>query len=220
MARRGRPTVEIILWPEERATLQRWARRHKSAQALALRCRIVLGCADGLTHAEIAAELGCNPVDGGQVAGPFRRGSPGRARRCSPSGGGPHHRRRGGGGGVGRHPGVRPARRHALVDSGSGRQARDQPYDRGGDLAGLGLKPWRKDSFKVSPDPELIEKIRDLVALYMNPPVKAAVFAVDEKPQIQALNRTAPTLPMLPTTPARATHDYERNGTCDLFAAL
>jgi hypothetical protein len=84
----------------------------------------------------------------------------------------------------------------------------------------FGLKPWRQDSFKVSPDPDLVEKIRDLVGLYMSPPVVAAVFAVDEKPQIQALNRTAPTLPMLPTTPQRATHDYERNGTCDLFAAL
>ena len=84
----------------------------------------------------------------------------------------------------------------------------------------FGLKPWREDAFKVSPDPELVEKIRDIVGLYINPPVAAAVFAVDEKPQIQALNRTAPTLPMLPTTPARATHDYERNGTCDLFAAL
>ena len=67
----------------------------------------------------------------------------------------------------------------------------------------FGLKPWRQDSFKVSPDPDLVEKIRDLVALYMSPPVAAAVFAVDEKPQIQALNRTAPTLPMLPTTPPR-----------------
>jgi transposase len=84
----------------------------------------------------------------------------------------------------------------------------------------FGLKPWKEDSFKVSPDPDLVEKIRDIVGLYMNPPVAAAVFAVDEKPQIQALNRTAPTFPMLPTTPARATHDYERNGTCDLFAAL
>lgn len=84
----------------------------------------------------------------------------------------------------------------------------------------FGLKPWRQDSFKVSPDPGLVEKIRDLVALYMNPPVAAMVFALDEKPQIQALDRTAPTLPMLPTTPQRATHDYERNGTCDLFAAL
>jgi hypothetical protein len=81
----------------------------------------------------------------------------------------------------------------------------------------FGLKPWREDAFKVSPDPELVEKIRDIVGLYMNPPVAAAVFAVDEKPQIQALDRTAPTLP---TTPARATHDYQRNDTCDLFAAL
>jgi transposase len=84
----------------------------------------------------------------------------------------------------------------------------------------FGLKPWRQDSFKVSPDPLLVEKVRDLVGLYINPPVAAAVFAIDEKPQIQALNRTAPTFPMLPGTPERATHDYERNGTCDLFAAL
>jgi hypothetical protein len=84
----------------------------------------------------------------------------------------------------------------------------------------FGLKPWRQDHFKVSPDPDLVDKIRDLVGLYMNPPDAAAVFALDEKPQIQALNRTAPTLPMLPTTPQRATHDYERHGTVDLFAAL
>jgi transposase len=84
----------------------------------------------------------------------------------------------------------------------------------------FGLKPWKQDSCKVSPDPDLIEKVRDLVGLYMNPPDAAAVFAVDEKPQIQALDRTAPTLPMLPTTPQRATHDYERHGTVDLFAAL
>jgi transposase len=84
----------------------------------------------------------------------------------------------------------------------------------------FGLKPWQQDSFKLSPDPDLVEKIRDLVGLYMNPPVNAAVFAVDEKPQIQALNRTAPTLPMLPTTAQRATGTYLRNGTCDLFAAM
>ena len=72
----------------------------------------------------------------------------------------------------------------------------------------------------MSPDPLLVDKIGDLVALYMSPPVAAAVFAIDAKPPIQALNRTAPTLPMLPTTFARATHDYQHNGTCDLFAAL
>jgi transposase len=84
----------------------------------------------------------------------------------------------------------------------------------------FGLKPWQADEFKVSPDPDLIEKVRDLVGLYLSPPVAAAVYAVDEKPQIQALNRSAPILPMLPTTPQRATHDYVRHGTLDLFAAL
>lgn len=84
----------------------------------------------------------------------------------------------------------------------------------------FGLKPWRQDEFKISPDPDLVEKIRDIVGLYMSPPVAAAVFAVDDKPQIQALKRSAPILPMLPTTPQRATHDYQRNGTIDLFAAL
>ena len=84
----------------------------------------------------------------------------------------------------------------------------------------FGLKPWRQDEFKISPDPQLVDKIRDIVGLYMNPPVNVAVFAVDEKPQIQALNRTAPMLPMMPTTAQRRSHDYRRNGTIDLFAAL
>jgi transposase len=220
MARRGRPTVEIILSPEERATLERWARRHNSSQALALRCRIVLGCADGLTHAEIASNLGCNPVTVGKwrhrfaadrLDGLMDAPRPGAARTIGDD--------------------VVEA---VLVDTLESAPPDATHWSTRG-LAGkygishttvgeiwraFGLKPWRQDSFKVSPDPELIEKIRDLVGLYMNPPVNAAVFAVDEKPQIQALNRTAPTLPMLPTTPQRATHDYERNGTCDLFAAL
>jgi transposase len=220
MARRGRPTVEITLSPEERATLQRWARRHNSSQALALRCRIVLGCADGMTHAEIASGLGCNPITVGRwrrrfaadrLDGVVDAPRPGAARTISDD--------------------VIEA---VLVDT-----LESAPPDathwstRGlavkygishttvGEIwRAFGLKPWRQDSFKVSPDPQLVEKVRDLVGLYMNPPVNAAVFAVDEKPQIQALNRTAPTLPMLPTTPQRATHDYERNGTCDLFAAM
>jgi transposase len=220
MARRGRPTVEITLSPEERATLQRWARRHNSSQALALRCRIVLGCADGLTHAEIASNLGCNPVTVGKwrhrfaadrLDGLVDAPRPGAARTISDD--------------------VVEA---VLVDTLESAPPDATHWSTRG-LAGkygishttvgeiwraFGLKPWRTDSFKVSPDPDLVEKIRDLVGLYMNPPVKAAVFAIDEKPQIQALNRTAPTLPMLPTTPQRATHDYERNGTCDLFAAL
>jgi transposase/transposase-like protein len=221
MARRGRPTVEITVSAQERSTLQRWARRHSSAQALALRAKIVLACAEGTkTHGEIAADLGCNPTTVGKwrhrfavdrLDGLVDAPRPGAARtigddvieavivetlETAPPDA-THWSSRG------------LAAKHGISHTTVREIWR-----------AFGLRPWREDSFKVSPDPDLVEKIRDLVALYMNPPVAAAVFAVDEKPQIQALNRTAPTLPMLPTTPARATHDYERNGTCDLFAAL
>ena len=220
MARRGRPTVEIILTGDERKTLQRWARRHSSSQALALRCRIVLAAAEGATNDKIAAELGCHPVTASKwrhrfaldrLDGLVDAPRPGAARsigddvieavvvetlETAPSDA-THWSSRG------------LAAKHGISHTTVREIWR-----------AFGLKPWRQDSFKVSPDPDLVEKIRDIVALYMNPPVAAAVFAVDEKPQIQALNRTAPTLPMLPTTPARATHDYQRNGTCDLFAAL
>jgi transposase len=221
MARRGRPTVEINLSADERKTLQRWARRHSSSQALALRCRIVLSCAEGdRTRDEIAAEVGCNPAT---VTKWRRRFAVDRLDGLVDA----------------PRPGAARSIGDDVVEAVVVETLETAPPDathwssRG--LAAkhgishttvreiwraFGLKPWREDEFKVSPDPELIEKIRDIVALYMNPPVAAAVFAVDEKPQIQALNRTAPTLPMLPTTPARATHDYQRNGTCDLFAAL
>lgn len=222
MARRpGRPTVEITLSADERETLQRWARRHSSSQALAMRCRIVLACADPVRgRDDIAAEVGCNPATVTKWRHRFAQDRldglsdaprPGAARTISdetveavvvdtlettpPDA---------------THWSTRDlAKKHGISHTTVGKIWR-----------AFGLKPWRQDKFKVSPDPQLIEKIRDIVGLYMNPPVAAVVFAVDEKPQIQALNRTAPTLPMLPTTPARATHDYQRNGTIDLFAAL
>lgn len=221
MVRRGRPTVEIKLSGEERKTLTRWAQRHSSAQALALRCKIVLACAEGgRTHVEIAASLGCNAVTvskwrhrfaADRLDGLIDAPRPGAVRTIADDvieaiivetletapADATHWSTRG------------LAAKHGISHQTVAEIWR-----------AFGLKPWREDSFKVSPDPLLVEKIRDLVALYMNPPVAAAVFAVDEKPQIQALNRTAPTLPMLPGTPARATHDYQRNGTCDLFAAL
>ncbi|HMK98870.1 MAG TPA: IS630 family transposase [Acidimicrobiales bacterium] len=220
MARRGRPTVEINLSSEERATLERWARRHSSSQALALRSRIVLGCASGESNAAVAASQRVNPATVSKWRHRFAQDRldglvdaprPGATRsigddvieavivetlETAPPDA-THWSTRG------------LAERHGISHQTVAEIWR-----------AFGLKPWRSDSFKVSPDPDLVEKVRDLVGLYMNPPVAAAVFAVDEKPQIQALNRTAPTLPMLPTTPARATHDYERNGTCDLFAAL
>jgi len=188
---------------------------------LALRCRIVLACADGdRTRDEIAAEVGCNPVTvtkwrhrfaADRLDGLVDAPRPGAARsigddvieavvvetlETAPP------------------DATHWSTRGLAAKHGISHQTVAEIW------RAFGLKPWRSDSFKVSPDPELVEKIRDLVALYMNPPVAAAVFALDEKPQIQALNRTAPTLPMLPTTPQQATHDYERNGTCDLFAAL
>src|SRR5688572_11299821 len=220
MARRGRPTVDFVLSGDERKTLERWARRHSSSQALALRCRIVLACAAGGTNTAVGAELGVHPTTVSKWRHRFARERldglvdaprPGAARtigddvveavlvetlETAPADA-THWSTRG------------LAAKHGISHTTVGEIWR-----------AFGLKPWRQDSFKVSPDPDLVEKIRDLVALYMNPPVAAAVFAIDEKPQIQALDRTAPTLPMLPTTPARATHDYERNGTCDLFAAL
>jgi transposase len=220
MARRGRPTVEIKLSGNERKTLERWARRHSSAQSLALRCRIVLACAEGRTNEDIAAELRIHPVTvskwrkrfaADRLDGLMDAPRPGASRTISDD-----------------------TVEAVVVDTLESAPAEATHWSTRGLAAkhgishqtvaeiwqAFGLKPWREDSFKVSPDPDLVEKIRDIVALYMNPPVAAVVFAVDEKPQIQALNRTAPTFPMLPTTPARATHDYLRNGTCDLFAAL
>ena len=220
MARRGRPTVEITLSGDERKTLERWARRHSSSQALSLRCRIVLACAEGRANGDVATELRVHPTTVSKWRHRFAKDRldglvdaprPGAARtigddvieaivietlETSPP------------------DATHWSTRGLAAKHGVSHQTVAEIW------RAFGLKPWRQDEFKVSPDPELVEKIRDLVALYMNPPVAAAVFAVDEKPQIQALNRTAPTLPMLPSTPARATHDYQRNGTCDLFAAL
>jgi transposase len=220
MARFGRPTTRVSLTDNERETLQRWARRPSSAQVLALRSRIVLASAEGRTDTDVAAELKVHPVTvskwrhrfaAERLEGLADAPRPGAARTVGDD--------------------VIEA---VLVDTLESAppdathwstralaKTHGISHDTVAEIwKAFGLKPWREDSFKVSPDPDLVEKVRDLVGLYMGPPVAAAVFAVDEKPQVQAINRTAPTLPMLPTTPARATHDYERNGTCDLFAAL
>jgi transposase len=220
VARRGRPTVSIVLSDEERETLSRWARRHSSSQALALRCRIVLACAEGYTNTEVAAQERVHPVTvskwrhrffEARLEGLVDAPRPGAKRTISDD------------------------TIEAVVVDTLETAPRDASHWSTRDLAkkhgiskttvaeiwrAFGLKPWQQDSFKISPDPQLIEKTRDIVGLYLNPPDAAIVFAVDEKPQIQALDRTAPILPMLPTTPQRASHDYVRNGTVDLFAAL
>lgn len=220
MAKRGRPTAVIELSDIERETLGRWVRRHTSAQALALRSRIVLACAEGRTNQEVAVIEG---VHAATVSKWRRRFA---ADRLEGLGDAPR---------PGAERTISDETIEAVVVDTLESAPADATHWSTRDLAkkhgigkttvaeiwrAFGLKPWKEDSFKVSPDPDLVEKIRDLVGLYMNPPDAAAVFAVDEKPQIQALDRTAPTLPMLPTTPRRATHDYERHGTVDLFAAL
>lgn len=216
----GRPPTPITLTGNERSTLERWSRRQSTAQNLALRCRIVLAAADGKSSNDIAADLGCNPATVSKWRTRFAQGRidslkdaarPGAVRTVTDD-----------------------AVEAVIVDSLETTPANATHWSTR-DLAAkhglsqstvsriwraFGLKPWLADEFKISPEPELIEKLRDIVGLYLSPPVAAVVFTVDEKPGIQAINRTAPTLPMLPTTPQRATHDYQRNGTIDLFAAL
>ena len=218
--RRGRPTVPVVLTDDERDTLERWARRHTSSQALATRCRIILGCADGVTNQQVATDVGVSPNTVSKWRNRFAD------QRLDGLSDAPR-------------PGAPRTVGDDVVEQVVIDTLETAPTDAThwstrsmADRVGIskttvaeiwrafGLKPWAQDDFKLSPDPQLIEKTRDIVGLYLNPPEAAVVFAVDEKPQIQALDRTAPTLPMLPTTPARATHDYVRHGTLDLFAAL
>ena len=212
--------AEIVLTGEEREVLERWARRPKSSQALALRCRIVLAAADGRRSKDIAAELGCNPNTVGKWRGRFA-----------------------GRGLDGLHDEPRPGKPRSISDEDVERvivktleeQPRDATHWSTRSMAqatgmsqtavsriwrAFGLKPHQSESFKLSPDPQFIEKVRDIVGLYLNPPDAAVVLCVDEKSQIQALDRSAPVLPLMPGVPERATHDYVRNGTTNLYAAL
>jgi transposase len=220
MAQRGRPKAPLVLSEDERETLERWARRHTSAQALALRCRIVLACADGGNNLEVAARLGINDGTVGKWRNRFV------ARRLD-----------------GLHDEPRPGKPRTISDADVERlivkTLEEAPVDAThwstrsmAQTAGLsqstvsriwrafGLKPHLSESFKLSPDPQFIDKVRDIVGLYLNPPDAAVVLCVDEKSQIQALDRSAPVLPLLPGTPERRTHDYKRHGTTNLFAAL
>ena len=220
MARRGRPTAPLVLSDDERETLERWARRPNSAQALALRCRIVLACAEGATNQEVAAKLGVHQATVGKWRGRFV------ARRLD-----------------GLHDEPRPGAPRKITDEHVERvivtTLEETPADAThwstrsmAKASGLnqtavsriwrafGLKPHLAESFKLSPDPQFIDKVRDIVGLYLNPPDAAVVLCVDEKSQIQALDRSAPVLPLLAGVPERRTHDYVRAGTTNLYAAL
>jgi len=220
MGRRGTPLAELVLSDEEREVLARWARRPTTAQALALRCRIVLACADGGNNIEVAERLGVSRA----TVGKWRRRFV--AHRLD-----------------GLHDEPRPGGPRTIGDDDVERvivkTLEETPHDAThwstrsmAQAAGMsqsavsriwrafGLKPHLVDSFKLSPDPLFIDKVRDVVGLYLNPPDAAVVLCVDEKSQIQALDRTAPILPLIPGTPERRTHDYRRHGTTNLYAAL
>ncbi len=220
MAKRGRPVTAVVLTDEERDTLQRWARRPKSAQALAQRCRIVLGCAAGKSNKDVAAELGVSQQMVCKWRGRFVADRlDGLADEPRP--GGPRT--------------IGDEQIEQVVVATLERQPADATHWSRASMAAetglskstvgriwkaFGLKPHQIDTFKLSNDPQFIDKVRDVVGLYLDPPEKAVVLCVDEKSQIQALDRSAPVLPMMPGMPERRSHDYVRHGITTLFAAL
>jgi transposase len=212
--------IQVVLSDEEREVLERWARRPKSAQSLAVRCRVVLACAEGATNAGVAERLGITVTTVRKWRGRFAK-----------------HRL------DGLHDEPRPGAPRSVLDEdveavivktleqtptgATHWSTRSMAASTGMSQSAVsriwrafGLKPHLSESFKLSPDPLFIDKVRDIVGLYLNPPDAAIVLCVDEKSQIQALDRTSPVLPLVPGTPERRTHDYRRHGTTNLYAAL
>jgi transposase len=220
MARTGRPKQVLELTDGEREQLVRWERRRKSSQALALRSRIVLRCAEGLPNTEVGAVCGVSTPTVGKwrrrfcelrldgLADDPRPGRPATVTaeqvedvvvstlEATPENA-THWSR------------AKMAERTGLSKSTIGRIWR--AFD---------LKPHRAESFKLSTDPLFVEKVYDIVGLYLNPPEAAVVLSVDEKSQVQALARSQPAFPMMPGMPEQRTHDYLRHGTTSLFAAF
>ena len=216
----GRPKAPVILSDDERQKLEIWAGRPKSTQRLALRARIILSCAEGLDNKDVAARLRTNIATVGKWRKRFL------ADRLEGLADEPR-------------PGAPRKITDALVEEVVTKTLEEKPKaathwsTRGmAETVGLsqtaivriwnafGLKPHKADTFKLSTDPYFVEKVRDVVGLYMSPPENAIVLSIDEKSQIQALDRTQPLLPMAPGQAERGTPDYVRNGTTSLFAAL
>jgi len=216
----GRPTKPIVLKEEERTKLQEWARRPKTSQRLATRARIVLGCAEGRENRQVARELRITDQTVCKWRERFRaNGLEGLADEPRP--GAPRK--------------ISDAQVEALITrtlestptQGTHWSTRTIAQATGMSQSAISriwrafsLQPHRVETFKLSTDPFFVEKVRDIVGLYLNPPERALVLCVDEKSQVQALDRTRPVLPLRPGVPARQTHDYIRNGTTSLFAAL
>jgi transposase len=218
--RTGRPKVALILTDDERTRLASLAHRSRSAAALARRARIILACADGTDSKVVARRLHVTPATVCKWRGRFVR------QRLD-----------------GLYDEPRPGAQRTITDEqveaviirtletkprgATHWSTRDMAKAVGLSHMAIariwrtfGLQPHRSETFKLSPDPLLIDKVRDIVGLYLDPPAHAAVFCVDETPQIQALDRTQPLLPMRPGQVERRTHDYKRHGTTTLFAAL
>jgi len=216
----GRPRARVVLSPPERATLEQWVRRRSTAQGLALRARIVLACTGAYTDVDIARELRVDRATVGtwrrrfqdrRVEGLLDEPRPGAPRRIS----------------------VRLVER--VITETLETTPRDATHWSTRSMAkatgmsqsaiariwkAFALQPHRVETFKLSKDPLFIDKVRDIVGLYLAPPDRALVLCVDEKSQIQALDRSAPVLPLRPGQAERRTHDYVRHGTTTLFAAL
>ncbi|WP_020129856.1 IS630 family transposase [Streptomyces sp. 303MFCol5.2] len=220
MARTGRPKAELVLSVDERAALEGWVRRRSTPQSWAVRCRIILACADGMSNKDVGALVGMT----GQSVGRWRaRFNEHRIAGLGdlPRSGGPRS--------------VSDEQVAAVVKRTLESTPRNATHWSTRAMArelglsqstvsriwrAFGLQPHRSETFKLSTDPYFVDKVHDVVGLYMDPPERALVFCMDEKTQIQALDRSQPVLPMMPGVPQRVTHDYVRAGTTTLFAAL
>lgn len=216
----GMPKAQIVLNDVEQEQLLAWARRRKTAQALAMRAQVVLACAQGTPNKAVAARLRVTPQTVCKWRNRFAE------QRLdglldAPRSGAPRTI------GDAKVDAVIARTLETVPPNATHWSTRNMAREMGLSQTAVtriwhafGLQPHRQETFKLSSDPLFVDKVRDIVGLYLAPPTKALVLCVDEKSQIQALDRTQPILPLAPGIPERRTHDYMRHGTTTLFAAL